>query len=481
MPTVFRGLALASLFAVLFVACQTADCCSSAAPSEQCPLLLDPAKASCAGDSCAAKDASCEATASCTKGADCKAEGTTCPMTGAKSDCGSCPSEKGGKDDCDSCPSEKGGKDDCGSCPSEKAPAGLLSTLAACGATEVWSAKRFDGCCVIDMFAADNELFALVAGPDGYEVHCIDLLTGVPRWLTNIGAIGLRTRLTVGDALVVCLLEDGAGMVVMKRRNGSITERRSVPMKLVPMGGAASSTSTVYVASLGDNAVHAINPADGLDGWRWRTEGRLFGAPVMTPATPRRLVVLAADNGEVVALPTSGWDEGRPAQAAWSRKLLGPMGGPVATYGSVTKSGSSTVVIAPCEDHGLYCLDGASGESRWVHRTDSAFRSQPQAAGGKVFAVNASGMQVVDIATGAELWTDAAKAPGQTFRQAKRMLAANATTVYMTCGKGVGRLDAKTGKLLGCTDLLGVDFVVETGDAGLLVGATRCGQISVLR
>ncbi len=471
MPTVLRGLVLASLIAVVFVACQNADCCPSEAAA--CHGAQD--ASACAADSCDDKAASCcakdaAATADCS---DCSG----CTEDAQKSDC--CPADKSEKCAAQECCKDEAAE--CATCPSETNGATLASKLAACGATEVWSAQRFDGCSVVDIFAADNELFAVVGGPNGYEIHCIDLLTGVPRWLTNIGTIGLRARPTVGDALVVCLLDDGAGMVVMKRRNGSISERRSVPMKLVPMGGAASSPSTVYVASMGDNAVHAINPADGLDGWRWRTEGSLFGAPVMTAATPRRLMLLASDKGEVTALPTFGWDEGRPAEAAWTRKLLGPLGAALATYGSITKTGASTLVLASCEDHGLYCLDGASGESRWVFRTASAFRAQPQAAGGKAFAVNGQGMQVVDLATGAELWKDEVNASGMTFRETKRMLAANAKTVYLTCGQGVGRFDAKTGKVLGSAALAGIDFVVETGDAGLLVGATRCGQITVLR
>lgn len=443
MPMVFRGLVLAGLFALVFAACKSGDCCGT---SDSC-------------SDCSASSAACTDSASCQ---DAKA----CTDAAVCTDAKACSGDKDCTEACDSCPG---------------AAADPLSALAACGATEVWSAQRFQGCCVLDIFAADNDLFALVKGPNGFEVHCIDLLTGVPRWLTNIGTTGLRARPTVGDALVVCLLEDGAGMVVMKRRNGAISERRSVPMKLVPMGGAGSSTTTVYVASLGDNSVHAVNPADGLDGWRWRTEGNLFGGPVMTPAAPRRLVVLGADNGEVVALPTSGWDEGRPAQVAWSRKLLGPLGAELATYGTVSKSGSSSVVLAPCEDHGLYCLDAASGESRWVFRTASPFRARPQAAGGKAFAVNASGMNVVDLATGAACWVEKDGAKPAEYRGTCCMLGANAKTVYLSCGKGVGRFDASSGKMLGCAALAGVDFVVETGDAGLLVGATRCGKIAVLR
>ena len=479
MSKLFAGLAFAAVMVFTLAACEAGAHCGS---ENECT----DSKAECA--SCPATGAS----ADCHSGAAAKCGGASAECSDAKC-CGdekSCGAEKscGDAKVCaaqtrSSCESAKDCSSNGASCPASSAdckPACVGTTLAATGAELVWGAQRFDGCEVCDIFAVDNELFALVKGKLGYELHCIELSTGVPRWLTVIGKTALRSRPTVSAHTVVCLLDDGAGMVVLKRRNGAYYGRMSTPLKLVPVGGAGATESTVFVTSLADNAVHAVSPTDGLTGWRWRTTGTMFNGPAMAQSGQSKLVVVGTGDGEITALPSAAWNEGQPASPAWTRKLLGGLNGELCTYSTTTKGAVSSAILASCDDHGLYCLDGASGTSRWVFRTDSPFCGKPQAAAGKAFAINGSGLHVLDLATGAELWTTKDGKPGK-HTYTKRMLTASAKSVYLTCGEGIGRFEATTGALLGCASTAGVDFLVETGDAGLLVGATRSGRIAVLR
>ncbi len=480
MSKLFASFVLAGVIALALGACHGGASCGADAG-------CDASKADCG---------SCPSTGA--KGASCPAAGDSCTADKACSDAKACPSAAGceakssancetkceasSKDCCetDEACASKASCPETGTCPVAAKGASLEATLAASGAELVWGAKRFDGGVVLDAFAVDNELFAVVKGQEGFEVHCIELTTGVPRWLTVVGKTPFRTRPTVSAQHVVCLLDNGAGMVVLKRRNGARDGRVSTPLKLVPVGGAGSTESTVFVTSLADNAVHAVSPADGLTGWRWRATGTMFNGPVMSPSGRRMLVVVGTGDGEITALPSAGWDEGQPSAPAWTRKLLGDLNGELCTHSTSTKGAVTSSILASCQDHGLYCLDGASGTSRWVFRTDSPFTGKPQAAGGKAFAVNGSGLHVLDLVTGAELWTGKDGKPG-IHTKTKRMLAASAKSVYLTCGEGIGRFDATTGAMLGGTSTAGVDFLVETGDAGLLVGLTRCGQIAVLR
>lgn len=506
MSKLFAGFVLAGAFAFVLGACaagacgESASCCSEkSAECGTCPST------GAKGDSCSASgatEATCPATGA--KGEACHAAASTCSddkncatdtcceeKSSAKCET-KCEGEKAAAGCASKCEAEKsccemdeasaskGSCPETGACPVAQKGASLEATLGASGAELVWGAKRFDGGVVLDAFAADNELFAVVKGQEGFEVHCIELTTGVPRWLTVVGKTPFRTRPTVSAQHVVCLLDNGGGMVVLKRRNGARDGRVSTPLKLVPVGGAGSTESTVFVTSLADNAVHAVSPADGLTGWRWRTTGTMFNGPVMTPSGRRMLVVVGTGDGEITALPSAGWDEGQPSSPAWTRKLLGDLNGELCTYSTSTKGAVTSSILASCQDHGLYCLDGASGTSRWVFRTDSPFTGKPQAAGGKAFAINGSGLHVLDLATGAEQWLGKDGKPG-CYAMTKRMLAASAKAVYLTCGEGIGRFDATTGAMLGGCSTEGVDFLVETGDAGLLVGLTRCGQIAVMR
>lgn len=481
MSKLFAGFVLAGAIALVLGACQGGACCGadsgcdeSKAECGSCPATGAKGEScSAAADSCTAStSAACSDAKSCSDAACCEEKSSSKCETkcDAAKDC--CEKDEASAS-AESCPAT-------GACPAAAKGSTLEATLGASGAELVWGAKRFDGGVVLDAFAVDNELFAVVKGQTGFEVHCIELTTGVPRWLTVVGKTAFRSRPTVSAQHVVCLLGDGGGMVVLKRRNGARDGRMSTPLKLVPVGGAGSTESTVFVTSLADNAVHAVSPADGLTGWRWRTTGTMFNGPTMTPSGRRMLVVVGTGDGEITALPSMGWDEGQPSAPAWTRKLLGALNGELCTYSTSTKGAVTSSILACCEDNGLYCLDGASGTSRWVFRTDSPFCGKAQAAGGKAFAINGSGLHVLDLATGAEQWLDKSGKPG-CHAMTKRMLAASAKTVYLTCGQGIGRFDATTGAMLGGTSTQGVDFLVETGDAGLLVGVTRCGQIAVLR
>ena len=99
-----------------------------------------------------------------------------------------------------------------------------LEELMAEVATELaWSGHYLQGALVRGAWAHGNDLLIEAFHPEreAYELHSIDLTTGVPRWVAVLGEVGLRFPPGAGDRFVVCLLDEGMGMVVLDRRIGS--------------------------------------------------------------------------------------------------------------------------------------------------------------------------------------------------------------------------------------------------------------------
>lgn len=310
-----------------------------------------------------------------------------------------------------------------------------------------------------------------------YIVLCFDAPTGTPRWKLDLGVVPLKFPPLAGDRFVVMLLDDGAGMVVVNRRTGAREYNVATAMRVIPSGAAGSSESTVFMPSLVDNRIHALNPSSGMSGWHFRLDGTLVGGPMMTPRLPRRLVVVGTDMGEVVAYPASAWDETPPANPIWSRRLMGDVGAEMTVADLVLPTGRQVSVIVPCEDRGLYCLESATGDPRWVHRTDHPFRSRAEVAGGKVFCRNIERMHVIDLASGTPSWKGGEGAH-QSYETCSGALTADAKRCFLwSDDRRVHRIDAKTGEVRATSSLAAFDLLVPSGDANVLLGITTSGMI----
>jgi len=357
----------------------------------------------------------------------------------------------------------------------------LEGEMAQVAIKRAWSGRYFTSCTVQGAVIQEADLFVWIFNGKTrrHEVHCIDAASGARRWMVDVGSRGLAYPPMAGDRLVTCLLEDGGGMVVVTRWNGARAYSMSAQVDQVPTGSAASSDSTVYMNSLVDDRVHALNPADGMSGWAFRVPGTVTTGPITTPKLPRRLVVVGTDSGEVVALPPSGWDESRPSQPAWDRRLHGDVSGPLSLAHSSADGKLAVSVLAPCEDHGLYCLDAATGESRWVYRTEAPMRGAANALGGRVFARNSRRLCVVDLATGDEAWTASPEDGAlQPFEACMAGLAADDARAYLWVGgKKIARAEGKTGAILATANLASYDWIVPSGANNLLIGVTKDGHL----
>lgn len=359
--------------------------------------------------------------------------------------------------------------------------AALEARIGAVATKRAWSGHYFREGPVTGASVQGTDLLVTVfnANTRRHEAHCVDTVRGGLRWMVDLGDTGLKHPPMAGDRWVVFVLDQGQGMVVVKRSNGAREFRWTTPLSILPAGPAGSSESTVYVASLVDNRVHALNPDTGMSGWHWRSLGTLTGGLAMTPRLPRRLVVAGSDEGELFALPATAWNEVPPEKPVWQRRMLGDVTAPIAVSETISATGHDVSLVVPCEDKGLYCLDGATGDTRWVIRTDQPFRAAPQIAGGKVFARNLGRLVVADLATGAQPWMPSAEdQPAKAWEGCSGVYAADDRRTYLACeGKKVCRADSKSGVCLACESLDAFDWILPATSGNVLLGVTADGYI----
>jgi len=251
-------------------------------------------------------------------------------------------------------------------------------------------------------------------------------------------------------------------------------------MKTPTMAPAVSSDTSVFVSNLGGNQIASLNPRDASVGWRFPVASLITAGPIMTPRLPRHLVVTGCLDGTVMALAAQGWNENPPSAPAWTHRIFGAVNALVLAD-SVEKGHRSVSIIASCDDHGLYCLDSASGEPRWVHRTDSPFKEAAIVSGGTVFA--RSGLLVaLDLATGQPKWKGGEADRPAPWERATAGYCCDANRAYLRRDpKEICRADAKTGVFQAVSRLNEFDYVLAAPDANMLVGLTSDGYVVAYR
>jgi outer membrane protein assembly factor BamB len=344
----------------------------------------------------------------------------------------------------------------------------------------VWSGHYFKASTVEGALVDGADLFVWLfnGSTRHYEVHCVEAATGTLRWMVDVGETRLRYPPGADDRWVVCLLDDGRGMVVVKRSNGARQFNLRTSIQEEPTSPPASSDSTVYNNSLLDDRVHALNPDTGGTGWAYRTNGSVTSGPIMTPGLPRRLVIVGTDEGIVTALPPAAWNEVGPEEPSWERRMFGALTGQISLAERTVEDRLEVSVLAPCADHGLYCLDVATGEPRWVYRTASPFRGTPRTFNGRVFGRDTMRLHAIDLGTGDAAWqpSGAGEVP-KDFESYDTALGADGTRVYLTRGQQYARANPRTGDLIKTARLTSFAHVLPAADANLIIGVTEDGHL----
>ncbi len=356
----------------------------------------------------------------------------------------------------------------------------LASEMAGVGMERAFAWNCLDGGTLEDAWVSGSDLYLEQFNPAKrqYEVICVDLKVGERKWVVVLGPKKVRLDPRPGDRYVVFVTETDGGMIVVNRRTGAHEFRMRTELNVATTMPLASTDTTVFAAGLATNQILALNPVDARTAWRFAATSVITAGPIVTPRLPRGLAIVGGLDGEVVAVPAMGWNEVAPVDAAWRTRLLGACN--ALTMSDTVEAGKHSVsLIASCQDRGLYCLDGATGVSRWTYRTESPFVTAATVSGNVVFAHNADRLVAVDLTTGLSVWraSDVDKAP-EGFELATEGLAYNAKRAYLRGhGHEVWRVDAKTGRTTAKATLGSFDWVMGAPEANLLLGLTKDGYV----
>lgn len=363
----------------------------------------------------------------------------------------------------------------------------LQAEMKSVAENEAFSGRYFRNGPVEGAWVEGTDLIAVCFNPTTreYEANLVDLNTGRPRWVVVLGKYPLRFAPQAGDRQVVFLFDQAGGMAVINRLTGARDYLSlTTTLDLIPRGPAASSDSSVYVGSLVDNRLWAVDPATGLRGWGLKTKGIVVGGPITTPRLPRRMVIVGTDEGEILGIPAAAWDAPEPdPQAIWHGEILGPvLARP--TIATLERDGMTHVsALVSCDDNGLYCLDVATGEPRWVYRTSADFIGSAQSGGGKVFAKHPDGFRVIDLATGKDAWKPAPSGElPRRFETADHAYASGATRTLLSMGGNhVARFHGTTGEIQAEGTLASFDWILPATASDQIVGVTKDGFVIVYR
>jgi outer membrane protein assembly factor BamB len=357
----------------------------------------------------------------------------------------------------------------------------LASSMARVGVERVFTAYAVDyGSLVYGAWVHGYDLYVEQFHKGQFEIISVDLRTGERKWVAPIGGCMLKVAPYPGERYVAFLTEGNGGLVTINRATGAHDFRLRTEVLTPTSFPAPSSESSVFMINLGSNQLVAINPASGQVGWRFPVESLMTAGPVLTPRLPRRLLVAGCVDGTVVAVPAQGHHEAPPTVPAWSQRLFAAVNALVVAEG--LDQGRRTVsIIASCEDRGVYCLDSASGEPRWVARTENPVKAPAIVSGGTVFA-RSGRLIAVDLATGKEKWKAGEANSPAPWERATAGLAADANRAYLRKDpKEICRVDAKTGVFQACARLNEFDWVLAAPEANMIVGVTSDGYVVAYR
>ncbi len=318
------------------------------------------------------------------------------------------------------------------------------------------------------------------------RIYCLDRRNLEPRWVNTL-RYPLAQAPAESASHYAFLMKDNKGaswVTVVSKRSGTQGSRFPVRLPYAASTGVAVNQSMVFVGSLGrtgnNKTLESVNLISGRGGWGYRTSGMLWGTPSLDPAGD--IVVVAADDGVVTALPASA---SAPRQANWARDLgTGVRGSTVVT---------PEAVIAGNDDGLLYSLNLFSGKVGWLKGLDERIRSAPVVFGGftsvkqstgvegaaavdvkrydgLVFARNVNGLHCFDLRTGADRFVDA---------RGGRALCRNGKTLVTIDGKRrMTFRDMSNGfKVSGGLNLTMCDLVPTNTQNGEIFAATADGTI----
>lgn len=237
-----------------------------------------------------------------------------------------------------------------------------------------------------------------------------------------------------------------------------------------PAAAPALSASTCYFPALSDNRIYAVDLATGDTGWRRRLGAAIAAAPVVAGPTGKPILVVATEDGGLVAFPALSYDSPAP-DALWQRFVPGDI------TSALSMSIDRDLVFVASTDKVLYALDAATGEQRWAfyskHPLEGvAVHMRAKSGDSLVFQHSNGVLHALDAATGKERWrVEGATRPVCEWGGGFLLLGPGAT---------LRRVSADTGETVGVGNATG-SLVLTDRVGGYLMQANDNWQLEVSR
>jgi outer membrane protein assembly factor BamB len=223
----------------------------------------------------------------------------------------------------------------------------------------------------------------------------MDLKTGKYKWtLTVPGELDHPPSVSPNRVAFV----HGSRAVVVNRTTGARTSSGLYyDLPSWPSATPALTDTTIYVPTYIENKLQTVDLARGLSGWSYRTRGLVATTPLIAGSGAGHSLIMAAEDGLVVALPARDATEPAPRNESWTARTFGTFDLDPVEHGDLVYIASS--------DSSLYAFNSIGGSIMWRYITGGEWRGELAVGGDTVFARTDRDWLALDAATGAVKWT----------------------------------------------------------------------------
>lgn len=279
--------------------------------------------------------------------------------------------------------------------------------------------------------------------------HAMNANTGLYRWVLQLKAA--PDRLAVGSDHVAFFTRNHVTVATL----ASGTKTLEADLEFTPSSNAAVSIDSLYAGAWGNGTrMRSVSTVDAWNGWFYKTDGPVTGAPALVGSGADRLLYFASQDGSVVALPPRPATGNAPEDPVWSIMTLGKNSADVA-------HDDSRLFIAS-EDHALYALDRSTGAIvwKWLDAHGPLFTA-PVVTGDSVYQPFSGQLAAIDKESGKERYRVAG---------ADRFLTRVGQRDYLKlANNSVAVVDSQTGEELTVVDSSLFDFLPSNPGGAALV------------
>lgn len=252
---------------------------------------------------------------------------------------------------------------------------GVLHAIEALSGEELWTHEVTSYVTRATPAVVDGTVY--VGG--GFSFSALDAATGEERWTIPL-QYGGHASPTVRDGVVVVSSQQG-WLFALKTETGEVAWR--LPTEGIVFGAAAI-TERAVIYGTDEGILYSVDKQTGTLDWRISLPGAIYATPVVIDNT----ILATTQAGEIHAVDRTSGDR------VWTANQGSAQ--PPATNGDI--------VVLSASDGGVYGLDLATGERRWLYPSGKQAMSAPVIAGNLAIVGTGNSLMALDLGTGEAVW-----------------------------------------------------------------------------